>query len=93
MKLLRNVKTGAVFPFHAQLARNKDMEPYESGQEDVIHEIGGSSASSSQGIIIDKASKPELIKFAADNYGEDIDRNLSLTAIRSTVRALIEGEE
>jgi hypothetical protein len=90
MKMLRNVKTGATFLFHPLLAKNKDMEPYEQDQEDEIIEIGGSK--SSGGIIIDKATKAELIDFAAVNYGVEIDKGQGVADIRAQVRKLVEDD-
>lgn len=90
MKMLRNVKTGAVFPFHPLLAKNKDMEPYEQGQDDEIIDIGGSKGSG--GIIIEKATKAELIDFAAVNYGAEIDKGQGVAEIREQVRKLVEAD-
>jgi hypothetical protein len=94
MKLLRNRKTGATFPYNKGLLRNKDMEPYEGEIE--ITEINPASqdtgATSDNGIIISRATKAELIKFAFENYGITIEDSLTVPEIREQIKRLQEEE-
>ena len=93
MKLLKNKVTGAVFPFHKGLLKNKNIIPYDEEFE----EIGGieeesSGASSENGLIIGKAKKAELIKFAAENYGVQLNSKDSIEELRQQVTNLVEED-
>lgn len=105
MKLLRNRKTGVVFPFHPLLAKNKNMEPCNASGESAFEEVDATqpvqgsgqaapepSALSDNGIVISRASKAELLKFAFDNYGEELDESLKVPELREEVKRLIESE-
>lgn len=105
-KFLRNRKTKVVFPFHPGLLRNKDMEPYGGDvvEETEITEISmpkeeptqalempevGSEAPMS--IDISKAKKTELIDFAINNFGVQLEDDLTLNELRKQVKTLIEA--
>lgn len=91
MKKLINRKTKAIFPYNKGLLKNKDMEPYDDESEFAqAQEQEPSGASSENGIIISRAKKGELIKYALDNYGVQIEDSQTVPQIREQVERLEE---
>lgn len=95
MKFLKNRKTGVVFPFSAKLAKNRHMEPCSKDGRSAFEEVdatGGEGGASDNGIVISKAKAPELVKFALDNFGVELDPEDKVTELRKQVQTLIENE-
>jgi hypothetical protein len=91
MKKLINRKTKAIFPYNKGLLKNKDMEPYDDESEFAqAQEQEPSGASSENGIIISRATKSELIKYAMDAHGIQIEDDLTVPQIREQVKKLEE---
>lgn len=93
-KLLINSKTKVVFPYHALLAKNKDIVPYNEEVHGKLgtEELEPSDAASPNGsIIISRARKDELINFAFENYGIQIEDDLTVAEIREQVKRLVEA--
>lgn len=103
MKFLRNRKTGVVFPYHRLLAKNRNMEPCDKNGESAFEEVDATQptettetpapAVSDNGIVISRASKAELLKFAYDNYGVELDEGLKVPELREKIKELAEAEE
>ncbi|WP_328186905.1 hypothetical protein [Marinobacter sp. OP 3.4] len=103
MKFLRNRKTGVVFPYHPLLAKNTDMEPCSQNGQSAFEEVDATGpatvespsapAVSDNGIVISRASKAELLKFAYENFGVEMDESLKVPELRDEVKKLVESEE
>lgn len=93
-KLLINKKTKVIFPYHELLVKNKDIVPYD---EEVFGALGSTKepeptgATSSNGIIISRANKAELIEFAYTNFGVVIEDDQTVPVIREQVKRLVEA--
>ena len=87
-KYLRNRKTGVVFPFHKGLVKNKDMEPYDEALGDIAEEAVIDP--SSEAFDISKAKKPELLAFAANEFGVQLEDSLTVKELRAQIKTLSE---
>lgn len=102
MKFLRNRKTGVVFPYHPLLTKNKDMEPCDKGGKSAFEEVDATEparaeeqpapAVSENGIVLSRASKADLLKFAYDNYGVELDESLKVPELRDEVKRLVDND-
>lgn len=108
MKYLKNRNSGAVFPFHETLLRNKNMEPCTQDGKSLVEEVEAAAAPDQQPgeadrpetatmsddieLFIDKAKKSELIKFAQDNFGVTIENDQGVADVRLQVKKLFDVE-
>lgn len=95
MKYLKNSKTGVVFPYSPKLAKNRHMEPCNKDGRSAFEEVdatGGEGGATDNGIVISKAKAPELVKFAFDNFGVELDPEDKVTELRKQVQTLVENE-
>lgn len=93
-KLLINRKTKAVFPFHPLLLKNnRNLEPYDeqATEDDIPAGDTGADSGASEGIILSKAKRHELIKFAMDNFSIQIEDDQTVPEIREQIQRLIES--
>lgn len=94
-KYLKNSKTGAIFPFHKGLLRNKNMEPYDGDpkakatDEEIADEVIESQPQSNQ-FSVSRASKQQLLDYAANEYGVQLEDSLTVKELREQVKNLQE---
>lgn len=105
-KLLRNRKTGASFPYSEKLAKNPDMELVGANFEEHIVDTTiqkppavaldtpdpEPQATSTDSIVLSRASKQEMIDYAKANYGVDLDPSETNAVMREQLKTLIEEE-
>ena len=92
MQMLINRKTKAVFPFSKMLAKHKDMEPYDKDSDfaKALAEKDSGASSDNGGIIISRANKGELLKYAFETYGIQLEDSLTVKEIREQLKRLDE---
>lgn len=97
-KYLQNEKTKAVFPYNERLLRNKNMVPYDgdpSTPEEEAEPITISSDSSDQpaaSFSIKRAKKDELIAYAANEFGVQLEDDQTVAQLREQITKLSEEE-
>lgn len=96
-RLLMNRKTGVKFPYSKRLLKNNDnVVEVDASGDDPIDEVDATgeteSAYKGDSIIIEKATKSELIDFAGEHYGAQLAKRDSIEDLRAQVRELIEAD-
>ena len=93
---LYNRKNGVVLPYSKRLLElHPDVVKLNEDGEDPIEEVDATDPVEPAGdsIIIEKATKDQLIEFAATHYGETLPQRESIDELRQRVHDLIEGDK
>lgn len=101
MKFLRNRNSGVVFPDHPKLRENKNMEPcnadgrsaFETVEAPIAPTAPAAPAASANGIVLSKATKAEMIAFAYENFGVQLEDSQTAAELREQVKTLIDNDE
>lgn len=97
-RMLYNRKNGVTLPYSKALLKNNPevVELTEEG-DDPIEEVDATEqqapAYNGESIIVEKATKQELVDFAANHYGESLNKRDAIETLREQVRNLIEAAE
>lgn len=104
MKYLKNTKTGVVFPYSERLRKNgKNLVPCDKKGNSAFEEVPAPDDQQAQkpqqptqgadGFEVDVALKQDLLNYAYEYHGIELNKKDTAESLREQVRDLIEAAE